>query len=173
MEITSLVVPFIIAFTALFALVKKVDVFSAFTDGAKHGLEVAVKILPSLAALLSAVYMLRASGLMDFITGLAAPVTALLGIPPELAPLMMIRPVSGSGALAEASALMTRHGADSLVGRMAAVMMGSSETTFYTVSVYFGAVGIKDTRYAIPAALCADAAGFVAAAFFTRLFMGG
>ena len=93
-----------------------------------------------------------------------------LGIPPELAPLMLIRPISGSAALALGADLMREHGVDSLIGRTAAVMLGSSETTFYTISVYFGAAGIKRTRYAIPAALCADFVGFFCAALFTRLF---
>ena len=100
------------------------------------------------------------------------PVFSLLGIPAETAPLMLIRPFSGSAALAVGSDLMTRYGADSLVGRTAAVMLGSTETTFYTVAVYFGAAGIRKTRHTIPAALCADLAGFLAASLTVRLFWG-
>lgn len=121
---------------------------------------------------MTAVYMLRASGLMDALGGLMAPVLVRLGIPPETAALLFIRPVSGSGALAVGSELMASHGPDSYVGRVAAVMLGSTETTFYTIAVYFGSAGIRKTRYAIPAALIADLAGFMAAALAVRLLFG-
>ena len=123
-------------------------------------------IIPALVALLTAVSMLRASGAMELLSRLCAPLFELLGIPPETAPLMLIRPVSGSGALAVASELMAAHGPDSTVGRVAAVMMGSTETTFYTIAVYFG------SRHTVPAALAADFTGFLAAAWTVRLFFG-
>ena len=116
------------------------------------------------------VTMLRESGFFELLSAWLRPLFTRLGIPPELAPLMLIRPISGSAALAVGADLMWEHGVDSLIGRTAAVMLGSSETTFYTISVYFGAAGIKRTRYAIPAALCADVVGFFCAALFTRLF---
>ena len=172
MMIASLAVPFIIAAVSAAGLFSGIDVFSAFTEGAKKGLGVSVRILPSLIALLTAVYMFRASGLAGFLTKLIAPALSFIGIPAETAPIMFIRPISGSGALAAVSEIISRYGADSLIGRTAAVMMGSTETTFYTISVYFGSLGIKDTKYAVPAALCADLAGFIAASFFTRLFFG-
>ena len=125
-----------------------------------------------LAALLTAVYMLRASGAMDALAAALAPVLGLLGIPPETAALLLVRPVSGSGALAVGSQIMEQYGPDSAVGRTAAVMLGCSETTFYTVAVYFGAAGIRRTRYTIPAALTADLAAFVAAAWAVRLCFG-
>ena len=103
----------------------------------------------------------------------AAPVFRVLGIPPELAPLVLIRPLSGSAALAVGTELMQRYGVDSLIGRTAAVMLGSSETTFYTISVYFGAAGVRGTRYAVPAALIADLTGFCMAALSVRLFFRG
>ena len=109
---------------------------------------------------------------MDALARLCAPVLNLLGIPAETVPLMLVRPVSGSGALAVASDLMAAHGPDSYIGRVAAVMLGSTETTFYTIAVYFGAAGIRRTRYTIPAALTADLAGFMAAAWSVRLFFG-
>ena len=109
---------------------------------------------------------------MDLLTSLCAPVLERLGIPPETVPLMLIRPVSGSGALAVASDLMTTHGPDSYIGRVAAVMMGSTETTFYTIAVYFGSAGIVRTRHTVPAALAADFTGFLAAALTVRLFFG-
>ena len=120
--------------------------------------------------LLTAVAMFRASGAMEWLTGLCAPVLEFLGIPPETTPLMLVRPVSGSGALAVGTELITTYGPDSYIGRVAAVMLGSTETTFYVIAVYFGAAGIKKTRYAVPAALCADLTGFVVSALTVRLF---
>ena len=131
-----------------------------------------LRIVPALVGLLTAVSMLRASGAMEYLSTLCAPVLDLLGIPPETAPLMLVRPVSGSGALAVGSELMAAHGPDSYIGRTAAVMLGSTETTFYTVAVYFGAAGIHKTRHTIPAALTADLTGFVASALAVRLFFG-
>ena len=149
------------------------DVFSALTQGAGEGLSVVIRILPALAALLTAVYMLRASGAMDALAAVLSPALDALGIPPETAALLLVRPVSGSGALAVGSQLMEQYGPDSAVGRTAAVMLGCSETTFYTVAVYFGAAGIRRTRYTIPAALMADLAAFIAAAWAVRLCFGG
>lgn len=125
-----------------------------------------------LPLLLTAVYMLRASGALDGLTHLLAPLLTALGVPPETAPLLVIRPLSGSGALAAGSDLMRQYGTDSYIGRCAAVMLGCTETTFYTVAVYFGAAGIRKTRYTVPAALTADAAAFLSAAFAVRLFFG-
>ncbi len=166
----ALIVPVILGGTAVFALCKKVDVFDALIKGAGEGLSIILRIFPALVALLTAVYMFRASGAMDAIVGLIAPLLSLFGIPPETAALMFIRPISGSGALAVGSEIMAEYGADSLIGYTASVMLGSTETTFYVVAVYFGAVGIRKTRYAIPAALIADFTGFVAAAFTARMF---
>ncbi len=165
----SLVVPLILAVTAVFALHRRVDVYAALTKGALDGLHIILKILPALVALLTAIYMLRASGALDALAGVIAPVFTFLGIPPETASLVFIRPVSGSGALAVGSELIGQYGPDSLIGRTAAVMLGSTETTFYTIAVYFGAAGIKKTRHAIPAALCADFAGFFFASLTVRL----
>ena len=170
MDISSFVVPVLLAGTALFALSRKVDVYSALTAGAGEGLSVMVKVFPALVALLSAVYMFRASGAMDFLTRLLAPALEKLGVPPETAAILLIRPLSGSGALAVGSELMARYGADSYIGRTAAVMLGCTETTFYTLSVYFGASGIRKTRYTLPAALFADFVGFLAASWSVRLF---
>ncbi|MGM9522405.1 MAG: spore maturation protein [Oscillospiraceae bacterium] len=170
--LTSAVVPVMIAGVVLAALFRGTDIFSVFVSGAKKGVGVVLRILPSLVSMLAAIYMLRASGLMDALSAAVSPVLKLLGIPPETCPLMLIRPLSGSGALAAGSDIIDLFGPDSLIGRTAAVMLGSTETTFYTISVYFGSLGIKNTRYAIPAALCADIAGFAAASFFTRLFFG-
>lgn len=170
MDISSYVVPLLLALTAIYALTKKVDVYDALTAGAREGISVLTRIFPALAALLSAVYMLRASGAMELLSGWLAPAMELLGVPSEATALMLIRPISGSGALAVGSDLMATHGADSYIGRVAAVMLGSTETTFYTIAVYFGAAGIRRTRYTVPAALVADLAGFVFAAMAVRIF---
>ena len=173
MDYSAYLVPLLLAFTALFALGKRVNVYDALTTGAEEGLTITLRILPALVGLMTAVYMLRASGVMDLLGRLLAPLLVRLGIPPETAALLFIRPVSGSGALAVGSELMAEYGPDSYIGRVAAVMLGSTETTFYTIAVYFGAVGISRTRYAVPAALCADLTGFLAAAWAVRLCFGG
>ena len=173
MDYSAYLVPLLLMGTALYALGKRVNVYEALTKGAEEGLGILLRIFPSLVGLLTAVYMLRASGAMDLLGELAAPLLEKLGIPPETAALLFIRPVSGSGALAVGSELMAAHGPDSYIGRVAAVMLGSTETTFYTIAVYFGAAGVKKTRYAIPAALTADLAGFMAAALAVRVFFGG
>ncbi len=170
MDLSSLLVPALLSLTALVGLGRKVNVYDTLVDGAREGLSVSVKILPSLVGLLTAVYMFQASGAMDFLGSLLAPALELAGIPPETAALLLIRPVSGGGALAVGSDLMARYGPDSYIGRVTAVMLGSTETTFYTIAVYFGSAGIRKTRYAVPAALAADLTGFIAAAFAVRLF---
>ena len=156
----------------MFALHKKVDVFDAMMHGASDGMAIVIKIFPALVALLTAVYMFRASGAMDALISLFSPVLTFLGIPPETAALMFIRPISGSGALAVGSDLIATYGPDSYIGRVAAVMLGSTETTFYTIAVYFGSAGIIRTRHTVPAALAADLTGFLASAFAVRLFFG-
>ena len=172
MDYSAYLVPLLLAFVALFGIGKHVNVYAALTQGAEDGLTVLLRIFPSLVGLLTAVYMLRASGVLDILGSLLAPLLELAGIPPETVGLLFIRPISGSGALAIGTELMSAYGPDSYIGRTAAVMLGSTETTFYTIAVYFGAAGIRKTRYAIPAALTADIAGFIAAAFSVRLFFG-
>ena len=164
------ILPLLLSGASLWGARRRVDVYDALVTGGKSGLQVAVSILPALVGLLTAVYMLRASGAMDALAAALAPVLGLLGIPPETAALLLVRPVSGSGALAVGSQIMEQYGPDSAVGRTAAVMLGCTETTFYTVAVYFGAAGIKRTRYTIPAALTADLAAYLAAAWAVRLF---
>ena len=168
----TMLVPFTIGAIAIYAAFRRVDVYSALVQGAGSGLETLVRIIPALIGLMTAVYMLRASGVLDLLGQLLAPLLVRLGIPPETAALLFIRPVSGSGALAIGSEIMAAHGPDSYIGRVAAVMLGSTETTFYTIAVYFGSAGVHKTRYAIPAALIADLTGFMAAAFAVRLFFG-
>lgn len=167
---TELLVPLLFLAAGTFALARRQDAYAALLSGAQSGLRLLLSIAPPLIVLLAVVTLLRQSGFFDLLSGWLGPVFRLFGIPPELAPLMLIRPLSGSAALAVGAELMAAHGPDSLIGRTAAVMLGSSETTFYTISVYFGAAGVKRTHYAVPAALCADVAGFFCAALFTRLF---
>ena len=167
---TALLIPLLLVCVGALAVLKKADLFSAMTKGAGEGLKTAAGILPSLVVLLTAVSMLRASGALEYLANLCAPLFSLLGIPEELAALVFLRPFSGSGALALGSDLMGAYGPDSYIGRCAAVMLGSTETTFYVVTVYFGAAGIRKTRHAIPSALAADLAGFIAAAASVRLF---
>lgn len=173
MSLSSLVIPCLLAGVAVWGMGRRVDIYGALTAGAARGLQVMVQILPALVALMTAVSMFRASGALEWLTALFAPVLRGLGIPPELMPLMLIRPVSGGGALAVGSELMAAYGPDSFIGRVAAVMLGSTETTFYTIAVYFGAAGIIRTRHTIPAALIADLTGFIASALTVRLFFGG
>ena len=169
---TALLIPALLGAVALFAALRGVDVYDALCRGAKDGLQLLRDILPPLVVLLTAIAMLRASGALDALTALLSPALRFLGIPPECATLLFLRPFSGSGALAVGSELMGRFGPDSTVGRTAAVMLGSTETTFYVVGVYFGACGIRKTRHAIPAALLADLVGFVMAAVTVRWFFG-
>lgn len=167
------IIPVFMVVVSVIALAKKQDVYGALLEGGKQGLETAISIVPALVMLLTAVHMLRDSGAIDLLSDFCAPTFALFGIPPELAPLVLLRPISGSGALAIGADLMATYGVDSQIGRTAAVMLGSTETTFYTISIYFGANGIKHTRYAIPAALIADFTGFFVASFATKLFFPG
>ncbi len=166
----NLLIPGLMIVTACAALAKRQDVYGALLEGGLDGLKLLVTIVPALVVLLTAVHMLRASGAIELLTKWLSPVAAAVGIPAETLPLVLLRPISGSAALAVGADLMAVHGPDSLIGRTAAVMLGSTETTFYTISVYFGAAGVKKTRYTIPAALIADVTGFLAASFCARYF---
>lgn len=167
--ILTMLVPFLMLGIALFGLVRRVDLWGALVDGAGDGLKVSLRIVPALIGLLTAVYMLRASGALELLGELLEPALSAVGVPVETVPLLLVRPVSGSAALGVGAELIETCGPDSLVGRTAAVMLGSTETTFYTVAVYFGAAKVARSRYAIPAALCGDVAGFLAASWAVRL----
>ena len=156
MQITDFVVPLLFAGVMIFGAVRRVDVFPVFCEGAAGGLKTTVDILPALVLLLVSVGMLRASGAVELLTGLLEPLCNLVGFPPECMQMVLLRPFSGSGAIAVYDGIAAQYGADSFPGRVAAVLLGSSETTFYTVAVYFAAVRVKNTRYAIPAALAAE-----------------
>lgn len=167
---TDYVVPVILLLACLLALHRKENAYDLLLSGAADGLKLLASIIPALILLLTAVAMLRASGAIEQISTLLAPAFRFLGIPPETALLVLVRPLSGSAALAVGADLMAQYGPDSTIGRTVAVMLGSTETTFYTISVYFGAAGIKKTRYTVPAALIADFIGFLVASWTVRLF---
>lgn len=168
---TEYIVPVLLLIASLLALRKQENSYDLLLSGAADGLKLLITLVPTLILLLTAVTMLRASGAMEAISALLSPVFRFVGIPPETAMLVLIRPISGSAALAVGADLMAQYGVDSLIGQTAAVMLGSTETTFYTISVYFGAAGIKKTRYTLPAALFADFVGFFMASLTVRLFM--
>lgn len=167
--IQSAFVPLILATVGLYALYKGVDVFPTFLRGAKSGLQTAINILPTMVGMLTVVYMLRASGAIDLAASLLAPALHLFGIPQECAALTLLKPISGGGGLALGSEIMQRCGPDSYAGRVAAVMLGASETSLYTISVYSGHIGLTRMRYMIFAALCADLTAFAVSAAMVRI----
>jgi spore maturation protein B len=167
--VAEYVVPGLLLLVCCIALGKKESPYELMLAGARDGLRLLVSLIPTLVLLMTSITMLRQSGAMDALSKLAAPVLAWVGIPPETAMLVLIRPISGSAALAVGADLMATYGVDSQIGRTVAVMLGSTETTFYTISVYFGAAGIKKTRYTVLAALFADFVGFFTAALTVRL----
>lgn len=164
------IVPILLLTVCCLALHKQENAYDLLLSGGKEGLKILVSIVPSLVLLLTAVTMLRQSGAVEVLSHFFAPAFDFFGIPAETAVLVLIRPISGSAALAVGTDLMATYGVDSPIGRTAAVMLGSTETTFYTISVYFGAAGIKKTRYTIFAALIADFVGFFMASLTTKLF---
>ncbi len=170
--VSTWAIPFLLFVIPVLAIVKKVKVYEAFVDGAKDGFEVAVKIIPYLVAILVAIGMFRASGAMDLFVKLISPVTDFIGMPAEALPAALMRPLSGSGTLGIATELMKQYGPDSFIGRLVSTFYGSTETTFYVVAVYFGAVGIKKTRHAVPAGLIGDLAGLLAALFICKIVFG-
>lgn len=172
MALIALSPALLLGFLSLYASLRGVDAFDALREGAKKGLALCFELLPALLVLFSAIWCFRASSLAVYLEELLSPLLRRLGIPTATAPILLLRPFSGSGALAAAAELIERFGADSLIGRTAAVMIGSSETTFYVIAVYYAAAGVKNTRWAVPAALLADLACFLSAAWISRLFWG-
>ncbi|WP_313756929.1 spore maturation protein [Tissierella sp.] len=170
--ISNYAIPLIIVGFLVFGMSKKVKVYESFTEGAKEGFTTAVRIIPFLVAMLVAIGVFRASGAMGLLTKALSPITNLIGMPGEILPMAFMRPLSGGGAEGIMTDLITTHGPESLIGRMAAVMMGSTETTFYVLAVYFGSVAVKKQRHALPVGLLADLAGLITAVLVTRLFFG-
>lgn len=171
-SISYLAIPFLIAFFPLYAALCGVKVYEEFVEGAKEGFQVAVRIIPYLVAIIAAVAMFRAAGGIDLITRSIGPALLALHFPPDLLPLALMRPLSGSGANGLFAELVKSQGPDSLVAQMGATIMGSTETTFYVIAVYFGSVSIRRTRHAVPAGLCADLAGVVASVIICNLVFG-
>lgn len=169
--ITNYLVPILLLTVCCFALHKKEDPYGILTEGAAEGLKLLAALVPTLILLLTAVSMLRASGAIELLNKFTTPLFSKIGIPPETAILVLIRPISGSAALAVGTELMITYGTDSLIGRTVAVMLGSTETTFYAISVYLGSTGIQKTRYTIPAALIADLTGFLVASLTARFLI--
>lgn len=164
-------VPVFVAAILVVALVKKVPIFDEFVAGAGDGIRTTFKVLPSLVALLTAVSMLQASGLLDLATAALSPVLAKAGFPAEVLPMALMRPISGSGSLAVLEQVYTKCGPDSPAGLVASVLQSSTETTFYTIAVYFGAVGIKRTRHTLAASAMGDLSGIVLSALAVRLLL--
>jgi len=172
-DIISLVaIPALIFFVVLVGVFKKVKIYEVFVEGAKEGFNVGVRIIPFLVAMLVAIGIFRASGAMDQLALLLSPITSLIGMPGDVLPLAFIRPLSGSGALGVMAEITKNFGPDSLIGRMVAVMMGSSETTFYVLAVYFGSVSISKTRHAVPAGLITDIVSIITSVTITNLVFG-
>ncbi|MCH8558763.1 MAG: spore maturation protein [Balneolia bacterium] len=163
MQILSiLVLPLIIVAIPLYGLIKKVRVYEVFVEGAKEGFQIGVRIIPYLVAILFAIGMFRASGAMEMLISLLDPVLAFVGFPAEVLPMAIMRPLTGSGSVGVMADLIAAYGEDSLIVKMAGTMFGSTETTFYVLAVYFGAVGIRKVRYAVQAGLIADFTGVIA-----------
>ena len=166
------IIPSILVGFPLYGLYKRVPVYESFVEGAREGFQVAVRIIPYLVAILFAIGMFRASGAMDFLATVLAPVLGLIGFPAEVLPMAIIRPLTGSGSAGLVVDMIGQYGEDSLFVKMAAVMFGSTETTFYVIAVYFGAVNIKKSRHAIAAGLTADIAAMIIAVWTVRLLFG-
>ena len=164
--------PMVVAVLVMYGWTRGVRVYDSLVTGARQGFDVAVRIIPYLVAILVVVGMFRASGGIDLITTLLSPLTALIGLPAEALPMAILRPLTGSGAYAVMAEIMTASGPDSVVGYMVSTFQGSTETTFYTLAVYYGAVGIRRTRHTVPACLLADTAGILGAVFIVNLMFG-
>lgn len=167
--ISAAFVPLFIALVVIHGISKKVDVYESFVKGARQGFSTVVRILPYVVGFVFAIQIFTASGCFDYISAALSPVLKPMGIPPEVLPLALMQPFSGSASIAMLTSLLSRYGPDSFIGRAASTMMGSSETIFYTVSLYYGSVGVKKTRYTVPAAIISAVAGLIASILVCRL----
>lgn len=165
-------IPCVLFGIVLYAFLNGTNVFSEFIEGAKEGLVTAANILPALIALITAVGIFKASGALDMITNFISPLTEKIGMPAEVVPLALLRPISGSGAMVIFNDILSTYGPDSLSGRIASVMQGSTETTFYTIAVYYGATKVKNTRHTVPSSVTADIVGFIMSALAVRIIFG-
>ena len=164
--------PALVSALVLYGWVRGVRVYDSLVEGAKQGFDVALRIIPFLVAILVAIGMFRAAGGIDALVAVLGPITTLIGMPAEVLPIAVLRPLSGSGSLGVAAETLQTYGPDSLIGYLASTVYGSTETTFYTLAVYFGAVGVRNTRHTLPACLAADVAGILAATFIVNLLFG-
>ncbi len=171
-QVSDYAIPAIFIIIILAAVLKKVKAYDLFIDGAKEGIETVIKIIPSLVGLLVAVGVFKASGALDLLILLLRPVIDLLGMPPEVAPLALLRPISGSASFAFVTEIIKAFGPDTYEGRVAATMMGSTETIFYTLAVYYGSVGVKNIRYTLIAAIMADIISVIASLWACRFIFG-
>lgn len=169
-DLSNYILPTIVVLIVLYGGFKGVDVFNVFIDGAKSGFKTVFNIIPSLIALLLSINMLKASGGLDVLLSLLSPIGDFLGIPRDIIPLTILSPISGSGSLGVYEGILKDFGPDSFIGRCASVMMGSTETTFYTLALYYGSIGVKKTRHTVPSALCADFTSFILSPRFVRIF---
>lgn len=169
---SAYIIPSVFAFVLIYALIKRVDIFSSFVEGVKEGVQTVGDIFPSLFLLVVAIGCMKASGFSDFLAGLISPLVNAVGFPQECSTLLILRPFSGSGAIAIYETVLSDYGPDSFAGRVASVILGSSETTFYTISVYFAATKIKRTSAALPAALTGDVVGWIVSAVSVKLILG-
>jgi len=170
--ISVIAIPALVLFVVVYGMIKGVKIYEVFVEGAKEGFNIGVRIIPYLVAMLVAIGIFRAGGAMDILSVFISPVTSLIGMPAELMPMALMRPLSGSGALGVMSEIIKTHGADSLIGRMVSVMMGSGETTFYVLAVYFGSVSVAKTRHAVPAGIVADLVSILATVWIVNAMFG-
>lgn len=167
--VSLIILPVIIGIIIVWGMIEKKPIFDLFLDGAKEGLEVTIKIFPTLIGIFFAIGLLRSSGIIEFTTGILKPVSGFIGVPSEVMPLAMLRPISGSASIGIGTDIMTKFGVDSYIGRVCSVIMGSTETTLYTIAVYTACVKIKKHRGVIYASLFADLIGIVASSFICRI----
>ncbi|MCR8642338.1 spore maturation protein [Paenibacillus sp. N1-5-1-14] len=167
--ISSWAIPVMVVFIPLFAAYRKVPVYESFVEGAKDGFDTAIKIIPHLVGMMVAISVFRASGAMDLILGFIKPLFDALGVPSEVLPLAFLRPITGAGSLAFTTDLIAQFGPDSMIGRIAATVQGSTDTTLYVITVYFGAIGVKRASYALKVGLMSDLVGFIASVIICLL----
>jgi len=166
------IIPSFILLVLLIASLKKLPTYELFVEGGKEGIQMAFSLLPFLVGMLVSITILRSSGALDAFIGLLTPLLEKVGIPPEIVPLAIVRPISGTAALGMTTEITSTYGPDSFIGKLAATMQGSTDTTLYILTIYFGAVGIKKMRYALKVGLLADLVGIIAAIIIVKLVFG-
>jgi spore maturation protein B len=166
------IIPVMIGFILIYGTFKKVPTYESFVEGGKEGIKIAVSIIPFLVGMLVSISIFRASGALEYLMNWIGPGLLAIGVPPEIVPLAIIRPISGTAALGMTSDLIATHGPDSFLGRLASVLQGSTDTTFYVLTVYFGAVGIRKMGDALKVGLWADLVGIIVAIIVVTLFFG-